>query len=140
MQISFKITKLKCLTFFTSVTSRLTYDKVRHGWNLNEDLRKQILAFGAWKSINPIMQISLNITKLKYFTFFHLNHIQTTLPTKYDMDKISIKIRENKFEPLKHGKAWTWICKLVLRSQNWNSSLSFTSITSRLPYDKVRHG
>ena len=43
----------------------------------------------------------------------------------------------NKSEPLEHAKAQTRICKLVLRSQNWNISLSFTLITSGLLYDKV---
>jgi hypothetical protein len=66
-----------------------------------------------------------------------LTSITSRLPsTKYNMDKIWKKIGGNKFEPLEHGKAWTWICKLVLRSQNWNISISLTSITSRLPSTK----
>ena len=44
---------------------------------------------------------------------------------KYDMAKISIKIRGNKFDTLRHGKAWTRICKLVFRSQNWNKLTFF---------------
>jgi hypothetical protein len=35
------------------------------------------------------------------------------------MVNMSIKIGGNQSKTLEHRKAWTWICKLVLRSQNW---------------------
>jgi hypothetical protein len=51
------------------------------------------------------MQISFKITKLKKLFFFSPQSLQDCPTTKNNMDKISIKIRGNKFEPLEHGKA-----------------------------------